>query len=193
MRDFVRDKDGRKKKVSLLTKGILNFEKALKSKPKDGIFSAPNFLRKPTIYGVDCNIADEGTPRFVTFMPLKGLRNEMEKSAPTVNQPILRSRVSNTTQFSSSDTISAESTPSEAYLCEGDSIDNEILPQSWSSPATTASPNRPWFKVPSSPKGASELFDMSDLFDKLNDSGSPPEQEIPIPLSPPTLRRFIIT
>jgi hypothetical protein len=138
MRDFVRDKDGRKKKVSLLTKGILNFEKALKSKPKDGIFSAPNFLRKPTIYGVDCNIADEGTPRFVTFMPLKGLRNEMEKSAPTVNQPILRSRVSNTTPFSSSDTISAESTPSEAYLCEGDSIDNEILPQSWSSPATTA-------------------------------------------------------
>jgi len=209
IQNFYIDENGRKKQAKLLTKGILNFENALGS---DGWFSAPNFLRKPTIYGVECNLNDKGTPRFVSLKglrklmeenkdihkekkdveknkPLKGLRKDMEKNKPTVNQPFLsqpiQSRVSNTTKFSSSDSISAQSMPSADYLCEGESIGNEILPQTWSSPAAvTVSPNRPWYKLPSSPKGVSTLFDTS------NDSGRPPE-EISLPLSPPPLTRFI--
>jgi len=180
IQNFYIDENGRKKQAKLLTKGILNFEKALKRKPGLGMFSKPIFLRKPTIYGVECNLNDKGTPRFVSFKPLKGLRKDMEKNKRTVNQPFLsqpiQSRVSNAVHFSSSDTIPSESTPSEAYLWEIDSIDNEIFPRS--SPAAV-SPNR----LPSTPRGVSTLFDTS------NDSGSPPK-EILIPLSPPAVRRF---
>jgi len=51
-----------------------------------------------------------------------------------------RMRVSNTTHFSSSDSIKSMS--SEHYICEDHTSDNEILPKTLSSAGATPSPSR---------------------------------------------------
>ena len=171
IRDNFEDENGRKKDV--LLKGTLNYERALKRKPKAkhrGMFGKSSFLSTPFLYGVDYNYETKKS----LFTALKGLRLEMHwnNKSPTKNKPFLRQQ---SYQYTS---IVAEYKTSASSLEEGaltNSID-EALPKMFSSPvAPTTSPNRLPTSKFHSPRSVSAIIPGSPLTKNPNlELSSPP-------------------